>query len=94
MITAEEARNLKPTMDATSAILDIIENAIKRRMHQGLGHEVEITAMIPQPHSGAWMSGDTNETVAALDQTLKDAGYEVAIYEGGTRGRGYIKVSW
>lgn len=94
MITAEEARNIKPTMDATSAILEIIEKAIKGRMQNGLGQTVEVTAMIPQPHSGVWMADGSNEVVDALRQTLADAGYSVETYAGGPRGRGYIRISW
>lgn len=94
MITAEEARNIKPTMDATSAILEIIEKAIKGRMQNGLGQTVEVTAMVPQPHSSMWMSNQSNAVVDALRQTLDEAGYTVETYAGGPRGRGYIRISW
>lgn len=94
MLTAAEARALTPKLDPVSATLSTIENAIRRCAEQGRSNSIEITGLVPQPHSGAWANGQTNEVIEPLASALTEAGYTIDTYEGGQRGRGYIKVSW
>lgn len=105
LLTAEAARSFSPSTDP-SGVYGKIDYAVRNAVTNGRDF-VDISTIIPQPHSGAWMvqktrnAQHTGDTTAALNpycqginDTLVAAGYSVETSAGSGAARGYIRISW
>ncbi|USN14990.1 hypothetical protein PAPPERLAPAPP_00630 [Brevundimonas phage vB_BpoS-Papperlapapp] len=94
LLSAAEARAYVPALDPTGVYAKI-DHAVRNAVSLGRDH-VDISTIVPQPNSGAWMTGKIagNATVLGLIETLADAGYQVETFEGSPAKRGFINLSW
>lgn len=92
MITAEEARQLRPRTQLIDRIKDDIERAVRNVGVAGR-QEAEVSALVP--NFVAWAGGKTQRPdLDQLKADLLEAGYKVDVYEGGSLGRPYFRISW
>ena len=94
LLTAAEARAYVPALDPTGVYAKI-DHAVRNAVSLGRTH-ADITTAVPQPNSGAWMTGkiEGNTTVQGLISTLTEAGYAIETNAGTPAARGYIRISW
>lgn len=105
LLTAEAARNYVPATDP-SGVYAKIDYAVRQAVTNGRSF-VDISTIIPQPHSGAWMvqtvsnashTGDTtgklNPYCQGVYDVLTAAGYTIETSPGSGAARGYIRLSW
>lgn len=91
-ITAAEARAYIAQPDPTGVYAKI-DYAVKQAV--ALGRTVvDLTTIIGQPHSGAWMTGKMSPYVQELTTVLEDAGYTIEVNAGSNAARGYVNLSW
>lgn len=95
MLTAAEARELRPRVHLIDRVRDDVERAIRNVAIAGR-REAEISALIP--NFTAWASGKGTgaaaEALDAFEAELVENGYSVEKYEGGSKGRPSFRVSW
>ncbi|USN15545.1 hypothetical protein KIKIMORA_04270 [Brevundimonas phage vB_BpoS-Kikimora] len=91
-ITAAEARLYVPQPDPTGVYAKI-DYAVKQAVSLGRS-VIDLTTIVGQPHSGAWMTGKPSPYVQDLAAVLEDAGYTIQVDAGSNAARGYINLSW
>lgn len=94
LMTAAEARDYVPALDPTGVFAKI-DHAVRNAVSLGRT-TVDISTIVPQPNSGAWMTGKTegNTAVLGLISVLVDAGYRIETFAGSAAKRGFINISW
>lgn len=94
LLTAADARAYVPAQDPTGVYAKI-DHAVRNAIALGRDH-ADISTIIPQPASGAWMTGKTagNAAIAGFAETLSAAGYTVETFAGSPAERGYIRLTW
>lgn len=94
LLSAADARAYVPALDPTGVYAKI-DHAIRNAISLGRTH-VDLSTIVPQPNSGAWMTGKIagNATVQGLIAILTEAGYTIETFEGSPAKRGYINLSW
>lgn len=94
LLTAAEARAYVPAMDPTGVYAKI-DHAVRNAVSLGRDF-ADISTIVPQPNSGAWMTGKIagNTTVTGLIETLTAAGYSIKTSPGSGAARGFIRIYW
>lgn len=93
MLTAAEARELRPRTELIDSIKDDIERAIRNVAIAGR-RDAEVSALVP--NFIAWASEKSaNPGLDQLKADLLEGGYKVDIHAGGGNlGRPYFRISW
>jgi hypothetical protein len=95
ILTAEQARSIKPRWDARDA-LGKIENLI--RVNAATRTEIDIPLdLLPEHGVRNWANGQPGEPASAVCVALEDAGYRITCHEQGPSGYPApprVVVSW
>lgn len=92
MLTAEEARELRPRANLIDRIKDDMERAIRNVAISGR-RSADVVALVP--NFIGWASGKaSNPDLDQLRADLESSGYTVDVFAGGATGRAYYRISW